>query len=92
MSEETTEAIREELPDAFARWPGDAIAKVRAFVQHVTLQIQELDEAKRSLPDSLNRPMAERIRLLAERADREAKIAVHFRTKWEAERGSDPTP
>ena len=41
------------------------------------------------LPDSLGRPLAERIRLLMERADREAHLAVLLRQKLHEVAGAE---
>jgi len=47
--------------------------------QFVDSVINNLDEVDAILPDSLNRSLAERIRLLLERANREAALAVKLR-------------
>lgn len=46
--------------------------------QFVDAVINNLDEVDDILPDSLNRPLVERIKGLLERANREAKLAVEF--------------
>jgi hypothetical protein len=51
--------------------------------QFVDSVINNLDEVDDILPDSLNRPLVERIRLLLERANREAELAVKLRKRVE---------
>lgn len=57
-------------------WTGDP----EQFVDSVINNLAEVDAV---LPDSLNRSLTERIRLLLERANREATLAVELRQKLE---------
>jgi hypothetical protein len=48
--------------------------------------MNEIDEVRKCceiLPDSLNRPLSERIRLLLERAERESQLAVRLHRRLE---------
>jgi len=53
--------------------------------QYVDSVINNLDEVDAILPDSLNRPLVERIKLLLERANREAALAVELRRQLDGE-------
>jgi hypothetical protein len=52
--------------------------------QYVNAVINNLDEVDEILPDSLNRPLIERIKLLLARANREALLAVELRQQLDA--------
>ena len=52
--------------------------------QYVNAVINNLDEVDAILPDSLGRPLVERIRGLLERANREASLAVELRERAES--------
>ena len=72
-----------EIPDVFRRASGSPVDKIRAFVAFYQLQAEEIQNAYLAIPDSLSRPLVDRIKGLAERADREAAIAVKLRNRLE---------
>ena len=83
MSNELLELVLEEMPDAFRRGSGTAVDKMKAFVKFYQQQGDELQSAYGVLPDSAHRSLTERIRLLMERANNEAAIAVKLRSRLE---------
>lgn len=76
---ELLEMVLEELPDAFRRHPGTAVDKVRVFREFAANNMRELEKCYGLIPDSLNRPLAERIEGLLARADAESQLAVRLR-------------
>lgn len=81
--DDEVELILGEIPDVFRRQKGTPVEKIRAFVCFYQLQVEEIRAAYAAIPDSLNRPLVERIKGLAERANNEAEIAVKLRNRLE---------
>ena len=83
MPNELLEQVLEEMPDAFRRGPGTAVDKMKAFVKFYQQQAGEFQSAYGILPDGAHRSLTQRIRLLLERANNEAGIAVKLRDRLE---------
>lgn len=83
-SERFSKECLDELPDAFRRGSVATINKLRAYVEFSSKQTTELMNAYQTLPDSLNRPLDERIKMLLQRANDEAQLAVQLRQQLEA--------
>lgn len=83
MSDELLDLVLEELPDAFRRSPGTAVDKVANLVAFFQTNADELQKSYAAIPDSLNRSLPERIRLVLDNLKRESEIAVKLRQRCE---------